>query len=143
MGMRLSLLPLLLSGVSVLGGFAPAIESVELSHRLLRPGDRAMLKVTFVNRGADVADSNLRIFTHLEDAEKRCGDIRGHYDHEPTDVPTSLWQPGARIEDGPIMVGVPANSPEGTVVLHLGLFDATSGHRLIDHLDPIPITISR
>lgn len=141
--MRLSILSMLMSSVTALGAFEPVIESVEVSHRLLRPGDRAIMKIVFVNKGDNVATGEYRVFTHVEKLATKCDDILGHHDHEPTDLPTTLWQKGQRITDGPIFIGVPPKAEEGEYLVHVGVFDLTTGKRYVESYDGGVITISR
>lgn len=122
-------------GATVLPGalaFQPAIESVELGTRQLRPGSRNILNIRFVNQGQRAAQSNYRVFVHIEDPEQKCDAIHTQLDHDHGYPPTSQWLPGQIIHDGPHIFRIPAEMKNGVYALHIGLFDPDGGGRVLD-----------
>ena len=104
---------------------------MELTSREVRPGDPLALTLKFRNVGTKAAAGDYRLFVHVE-AGIHCQNIVINADRPPEE-PTSLWQPGQTILDGPRVLTVPADLPEGDYLLHVGLFDpAGKGSRLLD-----------
>jgi hypothetical protein len=45
--------------------------------------------------------------------------------------PTSMWQAGQTVSDGPITVAIPSSVPDGTYSIRIGLYDQVTGQRLL------------
>jgi len=120
--------------VAALGGeagFKPELAGVELTSREVRPGDPFALTLKFRNAGTKPAPADYWLFVHFETA-KDCRHIAIHADHPPAE-PTTIWQPGQTIVDGPRLLTVPADLPEQEYFLHVGVFDHEGkGGRLLD-----------
>ncbi len=112
--------------------FKPKLVGVEFTSREVRPGDQFALTIKFRNDGARPARADYRVFLHFEAPEADCANIVFQGDHDPT-VPTSAWEPGAVIVDGPLVLTAPVNKPEQEYFVHLGLFDyQRTGERLLE-----------
>jgi hypothetical protein len=119
------------AGQGIDADFKPELAGVELTSREVRPGDPFAMTLRLRNAGTKVARGDYWLFVHLETG-KDCRNIVIHADHPPA-VPTSLWQPGQTIVDGPRVLTVPADLPEGEYFLHVGVYDSTGkGGRLLD-----------
>ena len=79
--------------------FKPELAGVELTSREVRPGDPLAMTLKLRNAGTKAARGDYWLFVHIE-AGKDCRNIVIHADHPPAE-PTSLWQPGQTIVDGP------------------------------------------
>ncbi len=137
----LLVLPLLLlaglpaSAQEVDPDFKPELVGVELTAREVRPGDPFAITLRFRNAGTKPARADYRVFLHFEAPERDCKNIVIHGDHPPTE-PTSLWQPGQVVVDGPTMLAAPTDKPEQENHIHVGLFDyAGTGARLLEVYD--------
>jgi hypothetical protein len=120
-----------LAGQGIDAGFKPELVGVELTSREVRPGDPFALTLKLRNAGTKSAREDYTLFVHVERG-KGCRDIVIHADHAPAE-PTSLWQPGQTIVDGPRVVVAPADLPEGEYFLHVGVYDqGGKGDRLLD-----------
>ena len=139
--MRLSLLAVLMSSAAVVAQFKPEIAGIEIGTRTLRPGDATYLTVKFVNRGTEPAAEEYMAYVHLEGVEKKCDEIRGHHDHELTDCPTTMWMPNEIVTDGPFMVSVRRDTPPGKYLIHIGVYDMSTGKRWLDSYQAGEITI--
>jgi hypothetical protein len=123
--------------------FVPELVAVDMTARDVRPGDPISVTFTFRNAGTRPARHDYRVFTHLEAPEKSCENIVVHADHEASE-PTTLWQPGQAVLDGPHLIRLPADAQEGEYFLHVGLFDyGRTGRRLLDVYAPTTIRVSR
>jgi hypothetical protein len=77
----------------------------------------------------DTTALNLIAFVHFVDPSQTTNEgIVFQGDYSPT-VPTSEWQPGQVIAQGPNVVKIPASVPDGTYSVRVGLYDPTSGDR--------------
>lgn len=139
--MRLSLLALMMSSAALLAQFKPEIANVEIGTRTLRPGDSTYLTVKFVNRGTEPSADEYMAFVHLEGVDKKCDDIRGHHDHELVDCPTTTWMPNEIVTDGPFSVSVRRDTPPGKYLIHIGVYDMSTGKRWLDSYQAGEITI--
>ena len=113
-------------------GFRPELVAVELTSREVRPGDPVAMTIKFRNAGTRPARSDYRVFVHLEAPNKDCRNLVVNADHPPTE-PTSLWQPGELVIDGPRVLVAPVDEPEREYFVHVGLYDfGGTGARLLD-----------
>ena len=112
--------------------FRPELVRVELMSRHVQPGDQLWATLHFRNSGSARARGNYRVFIHVEHPDASCSNIRFQYDHMPT-IPTSRWEPGRDIADGPYAIPVPADAAREPHHLHVGLFAPDrGGNRLLD-----------
>ena len=112
--------------------FKPELVAAEFSSREVRPGDRLAVTLKFRNKGTKAARSDYMVFLHFESPEKGCPHIVMQRDHEPS-LSTSQWQPGKVVVDGPQLLVVPADRPDQTCHVHVGLFSTGGrGERLLD-----------
>jgi hypothetical protein len=96
--------PLLLS--AALG----VLMGVEFTSRQVRPGDPFAMTIKFRNDGTRPARSDYYVFVHFtQKSATRAEGIVYQNDHMPP-VPTSQWQAGTVVEDGPHTVEVPPES---------------------------------
>ena len=85
----------------------------------------------FRNAGTKPAEADYSLFVHFETA-KDCRTIAINADHPPAD-PTSQWQPGQMIVDGPRVLTAPGTPAEQEYFLHVGVFDPSGRQgRLLD-----------
>jgi hypothetical protein len=130
------------AGQGIDANFKPELAGIELTSREVRPGDPVAMTLRLRNAGTKVARGDYWLFVHLE-VGKDCRNIVVHADHPPAE-PTSLWQPGQIILDGPRVLRVPADLPEGEYFLHVGVYDFTGkGGRLLDSYAGGKLKISR
>ncbi len=112
--------------------FEPRLVSVEFTSRQVRPGDQFAMTLRFRNAGTKPGRSDYRVFVHFEAPEAACANIVFQDDHMPSE-PTSLWQPGEVVLDGPRILLAPEDQPEQEYYVHVGLFDQEgTGQRLLD-----------
>jgi len=112
--------------------FRPILVRADFTSRQVRPGDPVGVTFTFGNEGTAPAQGNYTVFLHFEYPEPACSNIKFQFDHQPTQ-PTSTWQPGQKTTDGPHLVPVPAEVPEGVYHVHVGLYaPKRGGQRLLD-----------
>ena len=112
--------------------FKPELVAVEFTSRQVRPGDAVAMTIKFRNAGTQPAESNYRVFVHFEAPGQICENIVISDDHEPAE-PTSLWQPGEVVLDGPRLLTIPEDKPQQEYFVHVGLFDhGGTGRRLLD-----------
>jgi len=115
--------------------FKPELVGVDFTAREIRPGDPFAMTIKFRNAGSKPAKSEYRVFLHFEAPEQTCENIVIHGDHDPT-VPTTMWEPGKIVADGPRILSAPTDQPEQEYFVHIGLFDhAGGGDRLLDTYD--------
>lgn len=113
-------------------GFKPELVGVELTARAVRPGDPLAVTVKFRNAGTRPAEADYRVFLHFEAPPGACRQIVIHADHD-LEEPTTQWQPGQLVVDGPRRFEIPADMAEQELVVHVGLYDhAGKGGRLLD-----------
>ncbi len=113
-------------------GFKPELVGVEFSSRQVRPGDPFAMTIKFRNAGSGPAQADYWLFVHFEAPKKGCQDIVIHADHAPGE-PTSLWQPGQVVIDGPRVLVALADKPEQEYFVHVGVYDQGGGRgRLLD-----------
>jgi len=123
--------------------FRPELVDAEFTSTEVRPGDVVSVTFKFRNAGKTVADRDYYVFTHGESPTKNCQNIVIHSDHEPTE-PTTIWEPGVTIVDGPVSLAVPENAAEGDYFVHVGLYDmAGDGARCLDVYCPTILRVSR
>ena len=108
------------------GAFKPVLKQARLLSDRVRPGD--FLGVTYVwrNEGAASGAADYQVFAHIE-PEKSCKRILASEHHSPA-VPTTQWQPGKRITDGPHCIAIPGDLPDGAYWLHVGVFQWEPKH---------------
>lgn len=102
------------------------------SYRRVRPtvasfsqtGPRAF-RVLYNWSAQDRVERDYRCFVHFDAG----GSIRAQQDHVLT-TPTSRWDSGQTISDGPWNVTLPANLPDGDYTWLIGLFDPADGGRV-------------
>jgi hypothetical protein len=113
--------------------FKPELVAVELTSPAVRPGDRFAVTLKFRNGGTKPARRDYTVFLHFESPRKQCGkNIVLHDDHPPAE-PTSLWQPGETVIDGPRVLVAPVDRPDGEYFIHVGVYDqGFSGQRLLE-----------
>lgn len=120
------------SGVEIDPDFKPALLKTELIASEVMPGDRIGLTFKFINEGTRAAQGDYTVFLHFEYPDFDCRNIKIHSDHAPT-LPTSAWQPGMVVVDGPYTISLPADLPEGEYHIHTGIYAPKSdGARLLD-----------
>lgn len=113
-------------------GFRPKLVRVDFTSRRVRPGDPVAITFTFRNDGVQPAKDNYWVFLHFEYPKPTCDDIRFSADHLPV-VPTTMWEPGKEVVDGPRNVRVPAEAAEGSYRVHVGVYvRGPGGGRLLD-----------
>jgi outer membrane protein assembly factor BamB len=124
-------------------GFRPELIATEVTSVEVRPGDPFSITFKFRNAGGAPADRDYRVFTHCEAPKKSCENIVIHADHVPSE-PTTLWQPGMTVVDGPLTLTVPADAAPGEYFVHVGLYDlGGTGERCLDVYSPTIIRVSR
>jgi hypothetical protein len=130
------------AGQSIDAEFKPELAGVDLTSREVRPGDPFAMTVRLRNAGTKVARDDYRLFVHIEEG-KGCRNMVIHADHPPAE-PTTSWQPGQTIVDGPQVLMAPADLPEGEYFLHIGVYDSKGkGGRLLDSYAGGKLKISR
>ncbi len=82
-------------------------------------------RVTYQWDVADRLSKDYRTFVHFTQS----GTIRWQQDHTLA-PPTSQWQPGQTVPDGPFTVTVPTNIADGDYDWLIGLFDLSTGARV-------------
>jgi hypothetical protein len=124
-------------------GFQPELVAAEFTAAEVRPGDAISVTLKFRNAGTATADRDYQVFTHGEAPKKSCENIVIHADHVPSE-PTTVWEPGNIIVDGPLTLTVPENAAEGEYFIHVGLYDlGGTGGRVLDVYSPTSIRVSR
>ena len=135
---------------TVIGGYANAAEpdfrpelvAVELTSDEVRPGDPFSVTFKFRNAGTAAAARDYHVFTHFEAPKKSCENIVIHADHVPSE-PTTLWQPGKTVVDGPHTLTVSPDAAEGEYFIHVGLYDfGGTGQRLLEVYPATTIHVS-
>ncbi|MGA2063984.1 MAG: DUF5696 domain-containing protein [Thermoguttaceae bacterium] len=122
--------------------FKPELVGVELTSREVRPGDPLALTLKFRNAGAKPARADYWVFVHFE-TSKDCRSIVFQADHQSSE-PTSQWQPGQMIVDGPRVLVAPAEPAEQEYFLHVGVYDqGGKGGRLLDSYAGGKLRVSR
>jgi hypothetical protein len=122
--------------------FKPELAGVEFTSHEVRPGEPFALTLKFRNAGRKPAAADYRVFVHFE-ARQDCREMAMGADHLPTE-PTTLWQPGQTIVDGPRLLVAPADPPEQEYHVHVGLFDADgNGERLLDSYAAEKLRVTR
>ncbi len=106
--------------------FAPSLLGVELAADTVRPGEALSYTLSFANDGDAPAGADLTVFVHMEPVGGDCSAIAAQHDHDPR-VSTRLWRSERTIVDGPRLMTIPADAPEGEYALHVGLFDRSGG----------------
>lgn len=123
-------------------GFRPELVGVELTSGSVRPSDSFALTLKFKNSGTRAAAHAYRVFTHIEAPKQSCENIVMQADHEPTE-PTTAWQPGEVVVDGPHLIAVPPETVEQEYYIHVGVFDADgSGGRLLDKYAAVKLHVT-
>jgi len=123
--------------------FKPELVTAELTAPAVRPGDPFALTLKFRNTGTKPAPADYWLFVHFEPSRGDCRKIAIHADHLPAE-PTSLWQPGQLVLDGPQVLTVPPDLPEQEYFIHVGVFDhGGSGKRILDVCAGPTLRVSR
>jgi hypothetical protein len=124
--------------------FRPKLVSVEFSARRVQPDADVAVTYRFRNEGTKVARNDYRVFVHLESPRQSCECIVAGLDHMPT-VPTSLWQPGKIIADGPHVFRAPTDKGDAKYFVHVGVFapQILGGPRLLESYDGGVLEVSR
>jgi hypothetical protein len=92
------------------------------------------LHLTLYWRSDSILPADYTTFVHVRDSTGQAtgqpGTIMAQMDGQPADgaYPTSLWDPGEVIRDS---IRVPAKAPAGTYEVVVGLYDLTTGRRLL------------
>ena len=76
---------------------------------------------------------NYTAFVHFVNDSRASDDNQGivfQDDHQPS-PPTSMWQIGQTVSDGPMTVAIPSSVPDGTYSIRMGLYDLATGQRLL------------
>ena len=121
--------------------FRPVLLETNFAARTARPGGPLSVSFTFVNKGSAAPDTNYRVFLHFEHPDASCSDIVFQGDHEPTH-PTTTWDPGEEITDGPRVIRVSEDAAEGEYHVHVGLFDPDGDGRVLGAYEGT-VTVSR
>jgi len=123
--------------------FKPELVDVEFTSRQVRPGDPFAMTVKFRNAGPKPARADYWLFIHFEAPGKDCRDIVFTADHPPVE-PTSLWQPGQVIVDGPRLLVAPTDRPDQEYFVHIGVYDyGRTGERLLDTYEAGKLRVTR
>lgn len=123
-------------------GFRPELVEVEIIPRRVRPGDQFAMTIRARNTGERPAAAQYTMFVHFEAPEATCDDIIFQADHAPT-VPTTMWQPGEVVTDGPHILRAPADQPEQEYFVHVGVYDqAGTGERLMESYEGGTIAVT-
>ena len=108
----------------------------------LQPG--ATIPLTLYWQAGVATDRPYTVFVHLVDG---AGTIQGYGDSEPGGgrLPTTSWLAGEYLTD-PHQINVNATSLPGAYRLRIGLYDPTTGQRLLtpdgkDHVEIGPVTV--
>jgi hypothetical protein len=108
----------------------------------LQPG--ATIPLTLHWQAGVATDRPYTVFVHLVDG---AGTIQGYGDSEPGAgrLPTTSWLAGEYLTD-PHQINVNATAPQGAYRLRIGLYDPTTGQRLLtpdgkDHIEIGPVTV--
>ncbi len=124
------------------GDFKPEFVGAEFTSRQVRPGDTFAMTLKFRNGGQKPARGDYRIFVHFEAPDASCENLVFQDDHEPAE-PTSAWQPGQIILDGPRILSAPDDKPEQEYFVHVGIFDSEgTGERLLSTYDAGKIAVT-
>ena len=130
-------------GQNVDPDFKPELVAVEFTSREIRPGDPFAMTIKFRNAGTKPARFDYRVFVHLEAPQKTCEDLVINADHAPSE-PTTAWQPGRIVVDGPRLLIAPADKTEQEYFVHVGVYDFDrTGQRLLDSYDGGKIRVTR
>lgn len=112
--------------------FKPELVGADFTSRQVRPGEPFAMTLKFRNAGTKPARGDYWVFVHFEAPTASCKDIVFQADHAPQE-PTSLWQPGQMILDGPQILLAPNDQPERSYFVHVGVFDSGgTGERILD-----------
>ncbi|MGC9317088.1 MAG: DUF5696 domain-containing protein, partial [Armatimonadota bacterium] len=123
-------------------GFEPKLVDASFTSRQIRPGDQFAMTIRFRNTGERPAGADYMVFVHFEAPEASCEDIVFQFDHLPT-VPTSMWQPGEIVTDGPHVLAAPEDQPEREYFVHIGVYDhLETGERLLESYDAGTIAVT-
>ena len=93
-----------------MGAFSPVIKEVSEMPEKVRPGAAVEYAIKFKNMGSDTAAREYKVFVHFEHPGKSCDHIVFQGDHNPT-LPTTLWETGKLVADGPHVAQVPTEAP--------------------------------
>jgi len=110
--------------------FSPVLVEVRLVAQSVRPGGRLGVTYVWRNDGAP-PDMDYMVFAHFEHPERDCRQIVFQQDHFPL-IPTSAWEKGQVIEDGPYSIPVPPDAAEGSYWVHVGLWEPPGGDRICE-----------
>jgi 4-amino-4-deoxy-L-arabinose transferase-like glycosyltransferase len=108
-------------------GGAVRLLGYDLSSEQVKPGDTVSLVLYW--QAIDEMQVSYTVFTHLLDADER---IWGQMDSIPLGghAPTTSWLPGEVIPDAYDIAVDPAAAP-GSYSIEIGMYDATTGQRLL------------
>jgi hypothetical protein len=103
----------------------------DLSSEDVKPGEA--LHLTLYWQALQEMGVSYTVFTHLLDASERTW---GQMDSIPQlgEAPTTSWVPGEVIADA-YDIFVDAGAPPGDYVIEIGMYDATTGRRLLVSID--------
>ena len=102
------------------------------------------IPLTLYWQAGAATDRPYTVFVHLVD---EAGAIQGYGDSEPGggSLPTTSWLAGEYLTD-PHQINVNSAAPPGAYRLRIGLYDPTTGQRLLtpdgkDHVEIGPVTV--
>jgi hypothetical protein len=124
------------------GAFKAELVGVDVTPRRVRPGAPFTVTLRYRNAGTAPAPRDYHAFLHIEGPERLCAKMAVHGDH-PLDEPTSLWQPGVEVVDGPVLLRAPAAHPDHAYQVHVGLYDlGGTGERMLDQYADATLEVS-
>lgn len=121
--------------------FEPALASFSISPAIVPPSAHVRCDFTFTNQGDGPAAMEEKIFLHFIDPSVP-DRILWQADHV-SPVATLFWANGEIIEDGPIYVDIPDNTPDGEYGVRVGLWNPGSGERSLDKILPVTVIVDR
>lgn len=113
----------------------PAFRDIKPAVARFGPLDDRRFRISYAFAVRQGVDRDYHVFVHFVDPTKKDAErIAFQQDHDP-ERPTSEWDVGDVIADGPWEVVVPDHVAPGRYELRLGLYDETGRIRLLADLD--------